>query len=207
MINEQKGLNDKINTAIWVAHQLFTRKLVTGSTGNISFLFDGIMYISESGSILGLLKEDNFAEVSLSGTIIKGKPSKEYPMHLELYKKCKEINAVVHTHSMYSTVLSCLKDTYSYTEKLMSFTPYLRILSKGKIGIVAYHPPGSAMLFDAFSKTIDENVNMYILNNHGIFVSSDDMIKAFNIVEEFEVSAQSLIILSRYNDSEVTHIS
>ncbi len=128
-------------------------------------------------------------------------------MHLELYKKCKEINAVVHTHSMYSTILSCLKDTASYTEKLMTFTPYLRMLSKDKIGIVAYHPPGSTMLFDAFSKAVDENVNIYLLNNHGIVVSSDDMFKAFNIVEEFEVSAQSMLMVSQFNDSEVNHIS
>ena len=76
-----------LDQTLWVAHTLFQRELVTGSTGNISFRENDIIYISKSGSCFGLLEETSFAKVSIDGTVLEGKPSKEFPMHISLYQK------------------------------------------------------------------------------------------------------------------------
>lgn len=45
-------LQEKLDAAIWSAHTLFQKGLVSGSTGNISFLHEHRMYISRSGAAL-----------------------------------------------------------------------------------------------------------------------------------------------------------
>ena len=172
---------------LWVAHTLFQKGLVTGSTGNISYRYGDSIYVSQSGSCFGLLDENSFAEVSIDGQMLKGKPSKEWPMHLKLYQENSTINAVVHTHSYYSTLVSCLENLdEKIVEQLFEHTPYLEMQTKGKVGIVEYGQPGSKDLFDKFNMAVNKNILCYILKNHGAFVGAEDCLKAFNILEEFE---------------------
>lgn len=178
-----------LDEAIWTAHQLFDRKLVTGSTGNISFLFDDIMYITKSGTCFGRVDKESFARVNVSGEVIEGKPSKEYPMHLALYNRNKQTRAVIHTHSLYSTAFSCKKNVEGCLQELFTATPYLQMLTDGMIGCVPFCKPGSSALFSSFAETIREEIDVYLLCHHGIVVAQDTLYHAFDIVEEFEVSA------------------
>jgi len=206
MQHESQRLEVRMENCLWVAHQLFDRKMVTGSTGNISFMHEGAIYISESGSVFGRMNESSFAIVALTGEVILGKPSKEYPIHLELYKKDVKTRCVIHTHSLNSTVLSCLNDTNEYIDRLLTTTPYLSLLTAGKIGVVPYHPPGSIELFNSFSMNSKTDTHAYLMKNHGIIVSSDDIFKAFGLIEEFEISSEIVLALHRYDASEVDRI-
>ena len=182
---------------LWVAHTLFQKGLVTGSTGNISYRYGDSIYVSQSGSCFGLLNENSFAEVSIDGQMLKGKPSKEWPMHLKLYQENSAINAVVHTHSYYSTLVSCLENLdEKMVEQLFEHTPYLEMQTKGKVGIVGYGQPGSKDLFDKFELEADKGINCYILKNHGVFVSSEDPLKAFYVLEEIEQSCKILVSIN-----------
>ncbi len=194
----------EIENVIWVAHSLFQRGLVTGSTGNISFRDKDIIYVSKSGSCFGRLDENSFAKISISGEILEGKPSKEWPMHLKLYQMKDDCGAVVHTHSLNSTLISCVKGIEDKTDLLFEYTPYLMMQTNGKIGVVNYEKPGSKELFEAFYKISALDVNTYILKNHGIFVSGTDVLKAFYILEEFEQSSK--IVLSVQKDLEFEKI-
>lgn len=172
---------------LWVAHTLFQKGLVSGSTGNISYRVDNTIYVSQSGSCFGLLDDDGFAEVSINGLILKGKPSKEWPMHLKLYQENDDIKAVIHTHSFNSTLVSCLKDlNKEMIDQLFEYTPYLEMQTNGKIGIVDYGKPGSEDLFNKFNKEVNKETLCYLLRNHGVFVGSENALKAFYILEEFE---------------------
>lgn len=91
-------LKNKIEAALWSAHNLFSKGLVNGSSGNMSFLDEDKMYITASGSCFGRLSEDDFAILDLDGNILEGKPSKEYPIHLALYQSNNN-QAIIHTHS------------------------------------------------------------------------------------------------------------
>lgn len=200
------SLENKYNDAIWVAGALFNKGLVTGSTGNISFLHDDKIYITKSGSCFGRLDKDSFAILDLDSNLLDGKPSKEYPLHLALYNANKNNLAVIHTHSLYSTIFSCMKDISRKLDDLFAYTPYLKMLTKGKISCVDYAKPGSQELFEKFLNEVNENTNVYILKNHGIVVSANDLNSAFNIVEEFEVSAKIQNILKSYDKTEINCI-
>ena len=51
------------------------------------------------------MKEEDLVVVSLEGKIVEGnkRPSSDTPTHLELYRRFKDIKAVVHTHSRWAT--------------------------------------------------------------------------------------------------------
>lgn len=177
---------DKMTSALWAAKQLFDRKEVSGSTGNISFRDNDRIFISQSGSCFGLLDADSFAILSIHGEIIKGKPSKEWPMHWKLYQSNEDVQAVIHTHSFYSTAFSCVENLEAKASDLFAYTPYLNMQTQGQIHLVDYAPPGSSHLFTAFANSVRADTKAYILKNHGIVIGGEDMLKAFCLLEELE---------------------
>ena len=173
---------------IWVANTLFKKGLVSGSTGNISYKENDYICISKSGSCFGLLDANSFAKVSLDGQRLEGNPSKEWPMHLRLYQENNNTNAIIHTHSFYSTLYSCLDEID--INDLFKYTPYLKMQTNGNINIIEYGKPGSEDLFTKFNSMVNKETNCYLLRNHGIFVASTSLLKAFYIIEEFEQSSR-----------------
>lgn len=199
-------LQNKFEAVIWSAHALFYKGLVGGSTGNVSFRENNQIYISESGSCFGRLNQDNFAVLDIQGHILKGTPSKEYPMHLAMYQANKNTQAVLHTHSFYATAFSCLKHTERHIKQLFSYTPYLKMITKGSIECVEYALPGSEHLFQNFKEKTNEQTNLYILKNHGVFVSAKDVYSTVNVIEEFETSARIFSELRKYSLEDINLI-
>ncbi len=182
-----RELDKKLEQTIWVARSLFQRGKTAGSTANISFRHEGCIYISGSGTCFGTLQKEEFAVMDPEGKHIKGpKPSKEFPLHKLLYDK-KEARAVIHTHSFYATLWSCL--AHESTEDVIpDYTPYLR-MKVGRIGMVPYGEPGSRELFTLFEKCIP-NSDGYLLQNHGPVIWGKDVMSAFYGIEELEESAK-----------------
>ena len=94
--------------------RLITEHLTSGTSGNIS-IFDPekkLMIISPSGIPYFDTKESDIVVVGLDGKTVEGdrKPSSEWALHTAMYEVKPEARAVVHTHSMYCTVLACLRE-------------------------------------------------------------------------------------------------
>ena len=101
-------MENTLAEALWVAHSLFERGKTSGSSANLSFRVDDRVYITASGSCFGTLKEGDFSQVSLNGSLLAGeKPSKELPLHLHFYRNKPGIQAVIHTHGPYAALWSC----------------------------------------------------------------------------------------------------
>jgi L-ribulose-5-phosphate 4-epimerase len=182
------NLDNKIKDAIWIAKSLFERVKVTGSSANMSFLHEGKIYITGSGTSFGTLTENDFSVVSLSGEHLEGiKPSKELPLHKTYYEKSEAIGAVIHTHSFYSTLWSCLKHEDA-KDVIPQYTPYLK-MKLGTVGLIPYAKPGTQELFDLFAKRVNDS-DGYLLQNHGPLVGDKDLMSAFYCLEELEESAR-----------------
>lgn len=177
-----------VNDSLWIAHTLFNRNKVTGSTANLSFRAGNYIYVSGTGTCFGRLKKEEFAKMDLDGNHLGGvKPSKEYPLHLLFYQKNKDAGAVLHTHSFYSTLWSCYCEEKEGSA-IPKYTPYLE-MKLGSIGLIPYAPPGSKQLFDAFAKNLDARRG-YLLRNHGPVVGDKNLLSAFYALEELEESAR-----------------
>ena len=178
-------LAEKLAMAAWVGKSLFERGKVTGATGNISFKHDSKLYMSVSGSSFGRITEESF--VCLGIAEYNKRPSKEYPLHQLLYEYKAAADAVIHTHSLYATLWSCL--AHGKVDDIMpAYTPYLK-MRIGKIGIIPYAKPGSTELFANFAAGLNKN-DGYLLANHGPIVSGKDLLDAFYNIEELEESAK-----------------
>lgn len=191
----EKNLNQMTDHAIWVAKQLFDRDRVTGSSANLSFLFGQRVYITGSGSCFGRLGPDDFAVLDLAGNILsERKPSKEWPLHLMIYKNKSGTGAVLHTHSTYS-VLWSFHEFDSENDIIPEHTPYLK-MKLGTVGLIPYEKPGSEALFDTFNKRIAAS-DGYILKQHGPVVAGKDILDAFYSLEELEESAKIACYLNK----------
>lgn len=180
-------LEEKYNDAIWVAHSLFNRGKASGSIANLSFVHDDKVYITGTGTSFGRLEKSDFSIVDLQGNPYNDlKPSKELPLHLTVFKEKPDAKAVVHVHSIYSVLWSCLPDL-NEVDCLPDHTPYLK-MKLGTVGLIPYEKPGSPELLAAF----EERVNLsdgWLLANHGPVVPGKSMMEAFFSFEELEESA------------------
>lgn len=182
------SIEQKLKDAVWIAHSLFNRGKATGSSANMSFRHEDRIYISGSGTCFGTITEGEFSVVSLEGDYIEGiKPSKEMPLHLMMYQKSDDVQAVIHTHSFYSTIWSCVEHENSF-DCVPEHTPYLK-MKVGNIGIVPYGKPGSVELFKAFQECVDHS-DGFLLANHGPIVGGNSLFEAFYGLEELEDSTR-----------------
>jgi L-ribulose-5-phosphate 4-epimerase len=100
---------EKLKEAVCAANKaLQEHHLVTFTWGNVSAIDrdTGYLVIKPSGVEYDQLKPQDMVVVDLDGHIIEGSlnPSSDTPTHIELYRECKAIGGIVHTHSTFATV-------------------------------------------------------------------------------------------------------
>ncbi|MEH6996318.1 class II aldolase/adducin family protein, partial [Neobacillus drentensis] len=115
------------------------------------------------------------------------KPSKEWPLHLSVYKANPDTGAVLHTHSTYSVLWSCLPGL-NESDCMPDHTPYLK-MKLGTVGLIPYEKPGSKELFSVFEKRVTAS-DGWLLSHHGPVVPGIDIMDAFFRLEELEESAK-----------------
>lgn len=185
--------------ACWIGKSLFERNKTSGSSANMSFLYQDRVYITEGGSCFGRLTADSFAVTDLEGAVQNQKlPSKELPLHLALYRKPgSTVRAVIHIHSSFAVLWSCLSHDGREDNVVPPHTPYLT-MKLGSIRLVPYEKPGSRELFAAFRERLG-NGGGYLLARHGPVVGASSLMEAFYNLEELEESCRTAWELHKLN--------
>ena len=82
--------------------------LIKANWGNLNIRVPQGFIISPSGMNYEDISIEDIVTLNLSGEIVEGfrKPSSEYLLHLEIYNKYPNINAVMHTHSTYASAFA-----------------------------------------------------------------------------------------------------
>ncbi|WP_075618861.1 class II aldolase/adducin family protein [Paenisporosarcina indica] len=154
--------------------ELTDKGLVNGTGGNLSVRMENVVISTPSGWSLGELKSASLSITNLEGITLYGpKPTKELPMHLAIYHARPDINAVVHTHSIYAV-------TYSCTATVDSLIPIYIPSIAAKVGNVKLIPfvlPGSKDLGELVGKEIRQ-YNGLLLENHGVISAGKTLSKA-----------------------------
>lgn len=186
-------MTTQMDQALWIAHALFERGKVAGSAANLSFREGELIYITSSGSSFGTLTAEDFSIIDRQGLAVSGKrASKEYPLHLMMYDYLPGTGAVLHTHSTYATLWSCMNEI-APGQPWPAYTPYLA-MRLGKIGRIPYAKPGSQQLFEQAQASLN-GCRGYLLENHGPIVAAKDLMNAFYDMEELEESAKTAWLL------------
>ena len=95
-----------------IAKECYTRGWALGTSGNFSSVVSReplVLTITATGLHKGTLSPDNFVRVDAKGTVVggSGSPSAETALHL-LLTNVRRAGAVLHTHSVWSTIISDL---------------------------------------------------------------------------------------------------
>jgi 3-dehydro-4-phosphotetronate decarboxylase len=173
---------------------LFDRGLTPGSSGNISVKLEDGWLFTPTNSCLGFLDADRLSKLDRNGKHISGDaPTKELPLHFAFYQVRPTAKAVVHLHSTYATLLSCLADTNS-GDAIPPITPYV-VMRVGRVPVVAYTKPGDAGVAPLILAKAPDHPAV-LLANHGPVVAGLSLEAAVYAMEELEETAK-LVVLSR----------
>lgn len=186
--------NKLVKSVISASKYVFNRKLVSGLAGNISGRFhDGegdIIAITPTLVPLTSINDKNIVLVNIDGEVLsKGKPSSEVNMHIEIYKKNKNVNGIVHTHSPYAT-------GFAFSDKKIKRLEGFGAIKDEYLPEVEYFKPGSMDLaINCSEKLINEDVA--ILKNHGVVATGINPQEAAFLAEFIEESAKTQFITSQ----------
>lgn len=166
-----------------------------GSTGNLSIREDDTIWITPTGQSLRHTTVDSLAAIDSHGAARNAnKASKEFPFHLAAYRAAGDrARALVHLHSTWSVLLSCLDDL-DEEQPLPVFTPYY-LMRVAPLAVVPYCRPGSENLAEVIGAAAHAS-DCLLLRNHGLVALGRSMSEAVDRAEELEETCK-LYFLSR----------
>lgn len=184
----EEKIRSKMAELISVADRAFALRLQTGTGGNISVRLDSrdAVVIKPSGVGFPECNEDNLLIVDLEGKILEGagKPSKDMPFHLGVYRVRPEVNGIVHVHSPWATA-------WAASGKEIPIPTVHASAKLGRIPLVPAGPDGGIQTPESIIELFrDQTVVAAILENHGSVGVGKDLLAAEQIVELIEETAQ-----------------
>ena len=180
-------LREEREQVVEYCKKLITQGLTKGTGGNISICNreKGLFAISPSGIDYFETEPEDVVVMNLQGQVVDGKrkPSSEHELHRIFYENREDINAVVHTHSVYCTVLAVLREELPASSYLVAFAggPNVRCGD--------YASFGTRELAEITFKAM-EGRNAALMANHGLLAGAEDILNAFNIAEQIEGCAE-----------------
>jgi len=164
--------------------------LVAGTWGNISMRVPNSAYIAITPSGMDYLSlvPENIVILDLAGNIIDGAniPSSETKLHLAVYLKRSDVNAIVHTHSVYASACAVAnKPIPPIIEDLVQMVG-------GSVDVAPYALPGTQAVADNAVKALAQKFAV-LLESHGVVGVGSNLKDAFTVCTLVEKSAQIFI--------------
>ncbi|MDR3766663.1 MAG: class II aldolase/adducin family protein [Butyricicoccus sp.] len=155
--------------------------------GNISLRgADGLIYITPSGMNYETCSEEDVVVMRLDGTVVDGHrvPSVEHGLHRAVYAARPEVNAIVHTHPIYSTVFS------SMGESIPLLIDEAAQALGSEVRTAPYALPGTDELAAHCVQALGQKANACLLQSHGAVCVGRDMKAAFKTARVLEMTAE-----------------
>ncbi|AZR71945.1 hypothetical protein BBF96_00095 [Anoxybacter fermentans] len=171
---------------IETARKMLKYGLTTGTFGNISIRHQEILVaITPSGVDYESMIPEDVVIVDLNGQVIDGdlKPSSEMPMHLALYRKRADIQAVVHTHSPYASAFAVLG------QEIPVVLAEMASVVGGSVKVAPYCRPGSAEMGREVVRCLRDRTGV-LLANHGVVAIGSTVDEALGVAQVIEDSAR-----------------
>ena len=115
-------------------------------------------------------------------------PSVESGLHGAIYQQRPDVNAVIHTHQVFSSTLAILNLPIPSL-----FDEQARYLGR-KVKVVSYAPSGTKMLQNKIARFVKDHNNAYLMRNHGALVLGESVDRAVNNVKLLEKCAITYLL-------------
>ena len=171
-----------------VGHDLFSRGLVSSSSGNLSIRLGERIIITRRGSNLGCLKEHDLIETGISKND-RNTPlaSVELPVHRTIYQTTPAL-AIVHAHSPHVVALSL-------TETEITPNDIEGISIADRVPVLGWHmevKPGG--LADIIAQALAQ-CRIVMVHGHGSFAIGQLLEEAHNYTTTLEESCRVICLL------------
>lgn len=163
---------------------------VIGTYGNVSARAEGGLIITPSRLNYRSLTVKDLVMVSLKGKILEGTrhPSSELEVHRQIYLVRPDAGAIVHTHSLYATALSCLRETIPVIVEEQS-----QVIG-GEIYCTHYVPAGEHQkLGKEVARALGQS-NGVLIANHGTLSCGRSLAEALFTCQIVERVAQMRVL-------------
>jgi L-fuculose-phosphate aldolase len=151
-----------------------------GTSGNASVRTDKGFLVTPSGMNVDKMSAASMVEVDMTGkTISAGKPSSEWRFHRDIYQAKPEVHGIVHTHSMFATSLSCLR------QDIPPFHYMIAVAGGKDIRCAEYALFGTQALSDAAIVALQDR-KACLLANHGMIALGKTLDQAVSVATEVE---------------------
>jgi L-fuculose-phosphate aldolase len=170
--------------------RLYKRGLTSASGGNISLrITDDIILITPSSTDKGYMRWKEVGIINIIGDNLTPelKPSIESEMHLSIYRKKKEISAIVHAHPVFASSFTAMKFNID-----TSLTAEARAILGDPL-MVPYALMGTKELAEIAAENILLS-DILLLENHGVLTTGSTLLQAFDKIEVLENAAKMTLI-------------
>ena len=172
------------------AQQMSQKGFVVGTSGNVSLHFrdsEGrdLVAITPSGRDYDTMKPNDIVMVDLEGQRVEGEltPSIETMLHTGIYKVRKKVNAIIHTHPIYGSIIAVagLEIPAILDDQVTQIG--------GEIRVGPYALSGSPEMTGNVIAALGPR-NAVLLANHGAISVGRNMREAFTMCQLLEKTAR-----------------
>jgi L-fuculose-phosphate aldolase len=172
------------------SQKMVAKSLVVGKSGNVSLRLppEGgreLLAITPTSRYYDLLAVDDIQVIDFDTEPVEGNlpPSSETLLHIGIYRARQNINAVIHTHSVFAGAVSVAGlEIPAILDDQVTFIG-------GEIRLAEYALPGSGEVVNHVIAALGER-NAVLLPNHGAIGIGRTMREAFTVCELLEKTAK-----------------
>lgn len=188
-----KWLEEK-EQVLAASRKMLDKGLVVGIGGNVSFRLppEGqrqLLAITPSSRYYDSMVVNDIQIIDFQGQRVEGdlSPSIEAGLHIGIYKSRSNVNAVIHTHSIYASAVSVAGyDIPPITEDQVAFLG-------GNIKLAGHAPSGSRELIANVLEALEDR-SAVLLQNHGAIATGRTLTDAFTAGEIIEKTAKVFLL-------------
>jgi len=166
------------------AIRMLARADIVDHSGHGSARRDGdSFFINSAASVRGALTTDDIVAVNLDGDLVEGsvRPPFEFHIHSGIYRARPDVQAVLHTHPRWSTLLTMVGAAYAVV------SPQGALLD----GIPVLESPLSVAtraMGERVAATLGSH-SAVLLKSHGAVVAGSDLVECFALAAYLEENA------------------
>jgi len=173
-----------------IGRRVYNRGMIAANDGNFSVkLNDNEFLCTPTGVSKGFMTPEYICKVDAKGNVIEAnpgfKPSSEVKMHMRVYEKRPDVNAVVHAHPSYATAFAIAG--IPLTQPIMPEA----VIMLGAVPIARYGTPSTNEVPDSIEEFLPY-YDQVLLANHGALTWGGDLLSAYHKMESVEFYAELL---------------
>ena len=171
-----------LGAAHWLAEQGYLGKRSSGGNVSLKIAKQDAVAITPSGKPYHKLAVEDICVVDLNGNPMDGSllPSIETGMHLGIYRHRPDVQAVIHTHQTYASVLSIIN------KAIPALFDEIIVEIGQVVEVIPYAFSGSADLVQNVIDKLSNACHCYLIQNHGALSLGADMERAVKNAELLE---------------------